>query len=331
MGRKSRSSLLLDKSVQAALSAIELYNKPNYQYREESFTILMVNAWELLLKAKIVEDSSNRLESIYVIDSTQRRKDGKPYKKPRYKVGRSGNKVTIGIHSAIRKLELSEPLRAQLETLVEIRDNSIHFYNESRMFDQKLLEIGTATLRSFIEMLGAWFDYPISRHHLFLIPIGFDLPEEFDLNALSSESSSHRRLLEYIAKQETSHNKPKGAHNISLNIEVQFKRNTTGIPVHQTKDSGAPIHYDSEEKFRKQYPWSFKKDLLPKLQKRYKNFSANRDFYEFKKSIESDPRYSAERYLDWNNKSGVKKRFYSPNILTEFDKRYATQDLEKAN
>ena len=44
---------LLDKSVGSMLSAIEIYNKPNFQYREDTFAILSVNAWELLLKAYI--------------------------------------------------------------------------------------------------------------------------------------------------------------------------------------------------------------------------------------------------------------------------------------
>ena len=46
---------LLDKSLAAALAAIEIYNKPDFKYREESFVILVVNAWELLLKAKILK------------------------------------------------------------------------------------------------------------------------------------------------------------------------------------------------------------------------------------------------------------------------------------
>jgi len=53
---KSKHSLLLEKSIQAVLSAIELYNKPIFSYREESFSILMVNAWELLLKAKKLKE-----------------------------------------------------------------------------------------------------------------------------------------------------------------------------------------------------------------------------------------------------------------------------------
>ncbi|BAW80716.1 hypothetical protein TAO_1346 [Candidatus Nitrosoglobus terrae] len=37
------------------LSAIEIYNKPDFKYREEIFSIIAINAWELLLKAKWVQ------------------------------------------------------------------------------------------------------------------------------------------------------------------------------------------------------------------------------------------------------------------------------------
>lgn len=58
------SKELIEKSVQAAVSAIELYNKPDFKYREESFAILMSNAWELLLKAKTLKDSGENLDTI---------------------------------------------------------------------------------------------------------------------------------------------------------------------------------------------------------------------------------------------------------------------------
>ena len=48
---------LLDKPIASMLSAIEVYNKPNFQYREETFAILAVNAWELLLKAIILRQN----------------------------------------------------------------------------------------------------------------------------------------------------------------------------------------------------------------------------------------------------------------------------------
>ena len=44
---------LLDKSVASMLAAIEIYNKPHFAYREDSFAILCVNAWELLRKPSV--------------------------------------------------------------------------------------------------------------------------------------------------------------------------------------------------------------------------------------------------------------------------------------
>ena len=49
---KSLSKELLDRTVLAMVAAIEIYNKPGFPYRNESFTILAINGWELLLKAK---------------------------------------------------------------------------------------------------------------------------------------------------------------------------------------------------------------------------------------------------------------------------------------
>jgi hypothetical protein len=51
---RERNKALLEKSIASAISAIEVYNKPDFKYREETFSILMINAWELLLKSKIL-------------------------------------------------------------------------------------------------------------------------------------------------------------------------------------------------------------------------------------------------------------------------------------
>src|SRR5690554_4003301 len=114
MAKRIRSQHLLEKSVHAALSAIEIYNKPDFKYREESFSILMINAWELLLKARILYLNKNNLKSIYIIDANKIRKDGKTYKYPKHKKSRSGNYLTIDITNAIKILELPERLKENL-------------------------------------------------------------------------------------------------------------------------------------------------------------------------------------------------------------------------
>ena len=71
MPATSRSSRLVNKAEAALLAAIEVYNKPAFAYREETFSILALNAWELLLKAKLVADNNNDPRCIYVYESRQ--------------------------------------------------------------------------------------------------------------------------------------------------------------------------------------------------------------------------------------------------------------------
>ena len=92
MARKARNTYLLDKSVQVAISTIKIYNKPDFKYREESFSILMVNAWELLLKAKILKDNKNDLASFHIIDKDRSTKaDETPKKNICFKQNQAGN------------------------------------------------------------------------------------------------------------------------------------------------------------------------------------------------------------------------------------------------
>ena len=87
---RQRFQILLDKSIAAAISAIEVYNKPDFKYREETFSILMINAWEILFKAKIIKDNKNKLRSIYIPNKIKNKK-GEPLKRFFPKENRCGN------------------------------------------------------------------------------------------------------------------------------------------------------------------------------------------------------------------------------------------------
>jgi hypothetical protein len=87
---KSRSNELLDRAIAASVAAIEIYNKPDFKYREETFAVLAINGWELLLKAKWLSDHHNDARSLYVLER-RKNKDGTPSKKKTAKLTRSGN------------------------------------------------------------------------------------------------------------------------------------------------------------------------------------------------------------------------------------------------
>lgn len=308
----------MDKSIQAAVSAIELYNKPAFSYREESFAILMVNAWELLLKAKHLKDNRGKMTSLYVPNSKST-KAGAPRKRMTYKTNKSGNFMTVGISELLEQKIKDKNLKVQLETLIEIRDNAIHFMNSSRYFEKQLLEVAVATLKSYKAVIAEWFGESLEKYDLFLIPIAFSVPETFNTDSLSAESDSHKKLLEFIAKQRLKEEEV-GEHDIALVVDVKLNRSDKGLQVRFDK-SGAPMFQDSEEVFKKKYPWDHK-TFLEKLKSRYVDFIQNQSFHALKREICKNPEYSGERYLDYEKMSGVKKRYYSSNILKEFDKHY---------
>src|SRR5260370_41053913 len=56
---RGSSRHLVRNAKSALLAAIEIYNKPGFQYRDECFVILLLNAWELYLKALISKNKSS--------------------------------------------------------------------------------------------------------------------------------------------------------------------------------------------------------------------------------------------------------------------------------
>lgn len=49
--RKGKSKFILDASINSAISAVEIYNKPNARFRTETFIVLMIIAWTKLFHA----------------------------------------------------------------------------------------------------------------------------------------------------------------------------------------------------------------------------------------------------------------------------------------
>ncbi len=94
---------LRNRSTQAFYLAIGTYNNPTLKYRVESFCILLSNAWELLLKARIIET------------------------KGEYEIKRADGK-TISLLTAVSKVfsDTKNPIRKNIEVMNELRDNSIH-------------------------------------------------------------------------------------------------------------------------------------------------------------------------------------------------------------
>ncbi len=185
---------LVDKSVAAALAAIEVYNKPDFRYREESFVILLVNAWELLLKAKILKDSKNRLSSLYIHFGKNNHK---------IKRSRTGNPLTIELFGAMQKLALDAVVTENLSSLVDIRDTAVHFHNDDGV-RYVVFTLGVAALRNYQHLAKEWFKKNLASYHFYILPIGFSHSfQTFRLLDIDSTPPAVANLFKGVADAQT--------------------------------------------------------------------------------------------------------------------------------
>jgi hypothetical protein len=330
---KSRSRRLAEKSLAAMLAAIEVYNKPSFAHREDSFAILAVSAWELLLKARILQLDGNRLAALLEYEN---RPTASGTKTCRYRRrNRSGNHVTIGLFKAFDTLAqhyadaLPSALRANLEVLVELRDNSVHFFNPGSSLIYRMHEIAAACVKNYVHASQRWFALDLSDYRIFLMPLAFvgapALVEGVSLNA------EERHFAQYLSQIVPANDDPSDDFNVAVRVEIQVRRSKEAgaTPFLLSNDPGAmPVRLD-EADIRERFPWSYD-NLTQRLQQRYTNFKANEKYHQVRRPLESDPKLCHERYLDPGNPKSGKKRFYNANVLRVFDQHFSRRTVDPA-
>jgi hypothetical protein len=325
---KSRYRLMLEKSIAAMLSAIEIYNKPDFKYREETFSVLCINSWELLLKAKVLNLASNKPASLYVME-LKTLKNGVKSTVRRTKKNRSGNPMSIGLFDAYRVVheeygvKIDKAVNDNLIALTEIRDNSIHFVNDDLFLSLKIQELGSASLQNYLHLASAWFGDVLSGYNFYLMPLSFF--RNFSEAPGVSLNSSEKKVLDYIKRSEQPYDKSEkiGDYNLTLRIDIKFQKvkSSSGMPVQVSNDPTATAVFITEEDFSDKYPWDY--DVLStRLSKRYSDFKRNGVYHEVRKELEASKKFAYQRLLNPSNPKGGKKTFYNPNIQKEFDKYY---------
>lgn len=98
---------MIDKSIEAFMLGLEVYNKPTIKYRIEGFSFFVINAWELMLKAELL----NRGISIYYKNKPDR---------------------SLSVSDVVKKVYTDHDtrIRLNLEKIIDLRNISTHFITE---------------------------------------------------------------------------------------------------------------------------------------------------------------------------------------------------------
>lgn len=137
---------LINKSKEAFVMAIEIYNKPSINYRLEGFAFFICNAWELMLKAHLINKFGE--ESIYYQDKPNR---------------------TISLDNCVQKVFTNEkaPLRKNLEKVIELRNISTHYITEE--YEAVYIPLLQACVFNFADKMMEFHNVDMTR----IIPENF--------------------------------------------------------------------------------------------------------------------------------------------------------------
>ncbi|HEY4718380.1 MAG TPA: DUF3644 domain-containing protein [Anaerolineales bacterium] len=185
MNPRGSYKALRNHSRAAMLAAIEIYNKPRMTYRDETFCILLINSWELLLKAILAKNKKR----IYYP-----KERGQPYR-------------TFSIEDALVKTQKFfpssigfQPVSKNIQMLITYRNNAIHFYNQ-RAFQVVIYGLAQTSIVNYRDLLLSKFNIDIANEMtISLLPLSFGImpdPIEF-LQKAKIRTHKNKAVAQYL-------------------------------------------------------------------------------------------------------------------------------------
>lgn len=199
----------MKNSIAGILSAIEIHNKPTIKYRYEMVVLLVLNAWELLLKAYLYKYHKDI--KLFFPDGTTKQFDN-CLNITNQKIGKSFNVV-----------------KENLNVLYEYRNQVAHFYIEE--LDPIIYSLISKNIIFYLDFLKNHFRIDLSQESdLILLPIGFKRPSS-PIDYISSESVNKESSKEVKAFLQTLVNATERLNNdkIEESIFVDFRMNLTNV------------------------------------------------------------------------------------------------------
>ncbi len=183
-GNPGLKGRLVDKSVEGYILALETINRLSIQYRVETFCYLICNAWELLLKAKILDDASNNHDAIY---------------RPKQK--RNERRMSLSLRECLERVipDKTDPERRNIECIADLRDESVHLVMRGVPAD--VLGLFQACVINYHRRLNSWFGVSLSdRVHVGMMSIVYDLdPLQANMTGKHLRRQLGREAADYLA------------------------------------------------------------------------------------------------------------------------------------
>ena len=244
---------------EALLAAVELFNKPRAEYREQTVAFLLVNAWEILTKARIIQQSKGEIKAIY-----RRRRNSR-----RYERNSDGEILTIEIRGAMNQSSLPEEVKSNINGLIKVRNQATHLGVLVPELKQSILEFSTAGVQNFAKAYADWFQDSIDAPYL--LPLGFVGTAQ---TVVSKHPVRQRQLLKELSDLASANDSSDSGYATVMQIRVELNRGLSGGGnIGLTSDPNVPKVSISDDEALKTFPTSYN-ELVDKCRSRYPRFQA---------------------------------------------------------
>lgn len=300
---------MLEKSQEAFLMSIEVYNKPLIKYRLEGFSFFVCNAWELLLKSYLVKTEG--VNSIYYKDKPDR---------------------TISLYDCVKKVFTNEkdPTRKNLEIIIDLRNTSTHFIiKELETIYVPFLQANTL---NYSQKLYDFFEIDITKNidtsFLSLVTNNADLKDTEILSKYGNEIfNKYNKIKNETTTLIEEGNNNKLAININLNLKVVKNIKDAQLTFAVSKDAENAVYFvDKIKDINVTYPYSQKsarEQIMKNIQRKNVNINLHQKNLELicaKFDLKNN-----EDYFYYHN---ISKRYMCSQKLVDFVTNLLLEDNE---
>lgn len=304
-GNPGTKGRLLGKSLEAYVLSLETINRLTITYRTETFCALVCNAWELLLKAKMLDGSTDRSVIYYTTKPGERKRT------------KSLRDCLVSVFP-----NENDSVRRNLERVEDFRDAAIHLFITDVPKD--VLGLFQACVLNYHRCLDEWFGVSLSdRIPVGMMTIVFDTnPERLDLSSAVMRRRLGKDAAEYLLgvseEIRAEHEETGFSHQFAVQIQygLTIQDNATDAAVVAvTGPGGRPARtLEVPRDPAKQYPFrqtelidqiNARLQLDPPLNKgaiqsviRAYGIHAKREYF-YQGAVKGSPGQYSQRFVDW--------------------------------
>lgn len=271
--------------------------------------MLITNAWEVLLKARLTQQNNGKTTVIYSRKKGSRRFDIDCDTKQRR---------TLSLRKVLGRVDLPNPVRNNIRGLMSIRNEATHLGVLAPEARQKILEFSTASVQNFLKLSSEWFGETIEAPYL--LPVGFI----GDVSTVTATySQGQRQLIQTLTELSQSSGNNDSEYSVTMHVDVALNRGISGGGnIGLTSDPRYPMVRVTDDEALSRFPSTYD-DLVAACKSRYKGFSRNKEFNRLMRDVKKDPHCAYERRLNPSNDSSSTKYFYNVDeVFAKLDGEY---------